>query len=234
MPHLTVEDWGLIPYKEAWDRQELYFSELLNQKLSNRRAGIVEPLNSYLFFCEHPHVITMGKTGSLDHLVNGESVLAQKNIDFFKINRGGDVTYHGPGQVVGYLVFDISSLYEDLHRFIRDIEGCVIRTLATYGLKGERYSGYTGVWLDSALPQARKMCAIGIRTSQWISMHGFALNVNTDLDYFQNIVPCGIKDKAVTSLAKELKRNLPLQEVKNTLRQEFEKFYAENLIKSPL
>ncbi len=229
MTRLIVEDWGLIPYQAAWERQDVYFNRLLTQKIEKRKAGLSLPLPSYLVFCEHPHVITMGKSGADSHLVRSEAELKTLNIDFYRINRGGDVTYHGPGQVVGYLIFDIESLYQDLHRFLRDIEDCIMQLLQSYHLVGERLAGYTGVWLDAQKQNARKICAIGIRASQWISMHGFALNVNTDLSFFGTIVPCGIKDKAVTSLAAELGQRIDEQEVKGELSHIFQDFYAANL-----
>src|SRR5690606_1644012 len=213
--------WGLTDYQEAWNRQESLFESIVQQKLRNRQQGTSEPTSNYLIFTEHPHVYTLGKSGKPEHLLLDEDGLREKEASYHRINRGGDITYHGPGQIVGYPILDLDNFFTDIHLYLRTLEEAIIQLLADYGLKGERYEGFTGVWLDVENPlRARKICAMGVRASRWVTMHGFALNVNTDLSYFGNIVPCGIDDRGVTSLQQEL-GGLPLdlEEVKNKLRQ---------------
>lgn len=218
-------DLGLIDYKEGWDFQEKKFAEVVDSKLANR--DVPEPEQkatpNFLLFCEHPHVFTLGKSGTEENLLADSAMLNEKHAVFYKINRGGDITYHGPGQLVGYPILDLDNFFTDIHKYLRLLEEVIIRTLAEYGLKGERYPGYTGVWLDPENPyKARKICAMGVRSSRWVTMHGWGFNVNTDLSYFSHIVPCGINDKAVTSLQKELGREVPMEEVKEKLRKNFE------------
>ena len=172
-----------------------------------------------MIFCEHPHVFTLGKSGHLSHLLVNEEQLASKGASFYKINRGGDITYHGPGQLVGYPIFDLENFFTDIHKYLRFLEEAVILTLAEYGIVGGRITGSTGVWLDWENPKARKICALGVRSSRWVTMHGFAFNVNSDLDYFSNIIPCGITDKAVTSLQKELGRWVEMAEVQQKVKK---------------
>ena len=209
-------DLGLIDYQEGWDRQEKLFAEIVDIKIKNRG---IEPEQqeitpNYLLFCQHPHVYTLGKSGKIDHLLLNEEGLEQKDAKFYKINRGGDITYHGPGQLVGYPIFDLENFFTDIHRYMRFLEEAIILTLAEYGIEAGRIEGLTGVWLDHLQQQnPRKICAMGVKSSRWVTMHGFALNVNTDLNYFQNIVPCGIDDKAVTSLSTELGRLIDISEV---------------------
>jgi lipoyl(octanoyl) transferase len=222
-------DLGLIDYKEAWEKQEQLFNTITAAKISNRDApaGNQQPTTSYLLFCEHPHVYTLGKSGSEAHLLLNEGGLKEKNATYYKINRGGDITYHGPGQLVGYPILDLDNFFTDIHKYLRCLEEVIILTLGDYGLKGDRYPGYTGVWLDAADPiRARKICAMGVRTSRWVTMHGFAFNVSCDLSYFNNIIPCGINDKQVTSLAKELGREVEPEEVKKKVKRYFEKVFG--------
>jgi lipoyl(octanoyl) transferase len=222
------QDWALTDYKEAWDRQEAIFGQTVDLKTKIRNRKITsegdeyseedELTPNYLVFCEHPHVYTLGKSGKPEHLLLDENGLKEKNAVFYPINRGGDITYHGPGQIVGYPILDLDNFFTDIHLYLRTLEEAVILTMAQYGLKGERYPGYTGVWLDPENENARKICALGVRCSRWVTMHGFAFNVNTDLDYFNNIVPCGIDDKAVTSMQKELGKEADIEDIKKNLR----------------
>ncbi|SFF46014.1 lipoyl(octanoyl) transferase LipB [Thermoflexibacter ruber] len=219
--HQTIfQHWGIIPYKEAWEKQESLFQKVIAQKVSNRQKLESEqiPTTNYLIFCEHSHVYTLGKSGDEQNLLLSEAVLKERNIDYFHTNRGGDITYHGFGQIVGYPIFDLDNFFTDIGKYLRTIEEAVILTLAEYGVTAGRIEKLTGVWIDfEEQKNPRKICAIGVRASRWVTMHGFALNINTDLDYFKNIVPCGIADKAVTSLAQELGREVSLREVENTL-----------------
>lgn len=217
-------DLGLIDYKEAWDYQEKIFDGIVQTKVNNRTLPISEqiPTNNFLIFCEHPHVYTLGKSGHESNLLVNEQELKEKNATYYKINRGGDITYHGPGQVVGYPILDLDNFFTDIHKYLRYLEEMVILTLAEYGIDAGRSTGETGVWIDAENPQkARKICAMGVRASRWVTMHGFALNVNADLNYFGNIIPCGIVDKAVTSMDKELGQKVDEQEVKKKLEKHF-------------
>ena len=201
---VNIQDLGLKDYKEAWDYQEALFKDTIDIKIKNRResAGLITP--NHLLFVSHPHVYTLGKSGDMSNLLLSEAQLESKGATFYKINRGGDITYHGPGQVVGYPILDLENFFTDIHKFLRFLEDTIILTLEEYGLKAERSPGETGVWLDVGTPFVRKICAMGVRASRWVTMHGFALNVNADLGYFDNIIPCGIRGKAVTSLHVEL------------------------------
>lgn len=216
---VVVEDWGQTAYQEAWDRQEALFAEIVEQKTENRRQGTQHPTNNYLIFTEHPHVYTLGKSGKPENLLLDEQGLKERHASYHRINRGGDITYHGPGQIVGYPILDLDNFFTDIHLYLRKLEEAIILVLADYGLKAERYPGFTGVWLEAADPvRARKICAMGVRASRWVTMHGFALNVNTDLSYFGNIVPCGIDDRGVTSLQRELGGTaVDLDEVKSKI-----------------
>ena len=219
--NVIFKDLGLIDYKEAWDYQTKYFENTVDLKIKNRKEtdqSKIETTKNYLFFCEHPHVYTLGKSGSEDNLLIGEAILKQKGATYYKINRGGDITYHGPGQLVGYPILDLDHFFTDIHQYLRYLEEAVILTLAEYNITAGRVKGQTGVWIDEDLPTARKICALGVKTSRWVTLHGFALNVNTDLEYFNNIVPCGITDKAVTSIEKELGRVIDMDEVKGKLK----------------
>lgn len=214
-------DLGLIDYQEAWDYQEKLFDETVQLKIQNRKnEGISEPItpNNYLLFCEHPHVYTLGKSGSKENLLLNDDELKEKEATYYKINRGGDITYHGPGQIVGYPILDLDQFFTDIHLYLRTLEEAIILTLAEYGIRGDRYPGYTGVWLDPETDNARKICAMGVRCSRWVTMHGFAFNVNADMEMFKNIIPCGIDDKAVTSMQQELGIKLDMEEVKGKLK----------------
>lgn len=213
------EDWGLLDYQEAWDRQEALFAEVVAQKTRNRVEGTTLPTTNHLIFTEHPHVYTLGKSGKPENLLLDERELMEKQAAFYKINRGGDITYHGPGQLVGYPILDLDNFFTDIHLYLRTLEEAVIRTLADYGIAAGRYPGYTGVWLDADNDRARKICALGVRASRWVTMHGFAFNVNTDLGYFGNIVPCGIDDKDVTSMQRELGTPQDINAVKARLKE---------------
>lgn len=224
MQTVRVEDLGKIDYKQAWDYQEKLFNEVVNTKIHNRTlpADQQQPTSSYLLFCEHPHVYTLGNSGKEEHLLVNEQQLKEKDASYYKINRGGDITYHGPGQIVGYPILDLDNFFTDIHKYLRYLEEMVIRTLAEYEIVAGRSAGETGVWLDAEDPsKARKICAMGVRASRWVTMHGFALNVNADLNYFGNIIPCGIVDKAVTSLDKELGHSVDEAKVKEKLKKHF-------------
>lgn len=201
---VKVTDLGTKDFKETWDLQEELFQGILDTKIKNRRENSQLETPNYFLFVEHPHVYTLGKSGNLENLLLNEIQLKAKNASFYKINRGGDITYHGPGQIVGYPILDLDNFFTDIHKYLRFLEEVIILTLEEYGLNAERSPGETGVWLGVGTPFARKICAMGVRASRWVTMHGFALNVNADLGYFDNIIPCGIKGKAVTSLNVEL------------------------------
>ena len=219
---LQLQDLGLKDYKETWEYQESLFAAIIDIKIKNRREALGAQTPNHFLFVEHPHVYTLGKSGDLDNLLIPQDKLAAIDATFYKINRGGDITYHGPGQVVGYPILDLENFFTDIHKYLRLLEEMVILTLAQYGIKAERSEGETGVWLDPGTPFARKICAMGVRASRWVTMHGFALNVNTDLGYFDHMIPCGIKDKAVTSMNLELGlKQVSTQEVKTSLLKHF-------------
>lgn len=201
---VQLQDLGLKDYNETWQYQEELFKEIVDLKIGNRREETDFQTPNHFLFVEHPHVYTLGKSGDLTNLLLSEKQLEAKGAKFYKINRGGDITYHGPGQIVGYPILDLENFFTDIHKYLRYLEEAIILTLADYGLKSTRSEGETGVWLDVGTPFARKICAMGVRASRWVTMHGFALNVNVDLGYFDNIIPCGIRGKAVTSLNVEL------------------------------
>lgn len=230
---ITFRHLGKMPYGEAWELQEKYLADNLEIKKRNRdrelgqRNDSTEHTNSYFFLVEHPPVFTLGKSGHMENLLVNNQYLKERGIEFYKTNRGGDITYHGPGQVVGYPILDLENLKPDIVLYMRNLEEVIIRVLEEYGLKGERSPGETGVWLDPDKPMfARKLCAMGVRTSRWITMHGFALNVNTDLNYFQMIVPCGIQNKQVSSLQKELGREVNIQEVEDKIKKHFKEVFG--------
>ena len=229
---IIVKDLGHKDYKETWDYQESLFEEIVELKRKNRAENTDLPTPNYFLFVEHPHVYTLGKSGHIENLLIDEAALAKKGASFYKINRGGDITYHGPGQIVGYPIIDLENFFTDIHKYLRSLEEVIIRTLADYGIKGERSEGETGVWLDVGTPFARKICAMGVRASRWVTMHGFALNVNTDLGYFDNIIPCGIRGKAVTSLNVELsKEKIDTEEVKRYILKHFEEIFGVSIKK---
>ena len=220
MKNVKVCDLGLTNYKKAWRLQEILNARLANRKLAIRRNPdlSIHLNNHYLLFCEHPLVYTLGKSGKMENLLLNETELQEKSIDFYKINRGGDITHHGPGQLVMYPILDLEEFFTDIHKYLRFLEEAVIRTLAEYGVIAGRYEGYTGVWIEPGNEEkARKICAMGIRCTRWITMHGIALNLNNDLNYFNHIVPCGIDDKAVTSLEKEIGKKVNIEDVQQKL-----------------
>jgi len=236
---VTVLDWGLIDYKEAWDKQEALFADTVKIKIELRQkqvaAGDVEDDDdtltpNYLIFCQHPHVYTLGKSGKPEHLLLDENGLKEKNAAYYPINRGGDITYHGPGQLVCYPIIDLDNFFTDIHLYLRTLEEAIILTLADYGLKAGRYPGYTGVWFDADNENARKICALGVRCSRWVTMHGLAFNINTNLDYFKNIIPCGIDDKAVTSMQQELGRAVDFNEVQKILQHHISVLFDMELV----
>jgi lipoyl(octanoyl) transferase len=236
---VIFQDWGLIDYKEAWDKQETLFAETVNLKIDirNHRAVIegdeyeeVTQTPNYLIFCEHPHVYTLGKSGKPEHLLLDENGLKEKNAAYYLINRGGDITYHGPGQIVCYPILDLDNFFTDIHQYLRMLEEAVILTLADYGLKAGRCPGYTGVWFDADNDRARKICALGVRCSRWVTMHGLAFNINTNLDYFKNIVPCGIDDKDVTSMQRELGYEVDINEVKKILKHHISVLFSMEIL----
>ena len=228
-----VQDLGLIDYKKAWDYQEYLFQKIIHEKLLNRDRPYeerTETLN-YLLFCQHPHVYTLGKSGDANNLLINKDELKKRGASFHHINRGGDITYHGPGQIVGYPIIDLDNFTTDIHKYLRSLEESIIITLEEFGIIGGRIPGLTGVWLDAEhKAKARKICAIGVKTSRWVTMHGFALNVNTDLNYFNYIVPCGIDDKAVTSISKELKGDVEISSVEEKIKQNMEKVFEMELV----
>jgi len=225
---------GLIDYKEAWDYQENLFQEIVTIKENNRKAEIKEPTPNYLIFCEHPHVYTIGKSGKSENMLISDEFLESKGATLYKINRGGDITYHGPGQIVGYPILDLNNFGVSIKDYIFNLEEVIINTLKHYNIDAARSDGATGVWLDTDNPvKARKISAIGVRTSHWVSMHGFAFNINTDLDYFGYIVPCGIQGKGVTSLQKELGRPVEIHEVHKILKAEFSQVFKMEFVLKP-
>ncbi len=231
-PVVSFKDLGHAPYKETWDFQEELFERNVQRKLQNRLEGKAdgEGTEDVLLFVEHPHVYTLGKSGDAFHLLVSEEKLKEIGATYYPINRGGDITYHGPGQIVGYPLLDLEHFFTDIHKYMRCLEEAIIRTIAHYGITGGRIDGLTGVWLDIDDPKkARKIAALGVKCSRWLTMHGFAFNVNTDLNYFNYIVPCGITDKTVTSLSKELGREMDMEEVKRILLQELAEVFQFEL-----
>ena len=229
---VRFEDLGLIDYKQCWKYQEKLFAEIVETKRKNRRENLNNVTPNYLLFCEHPHVYTLGKSGDKSNLLVNEESLKNRGATFYKINRGGDITYHGPGQIVGYPILDLDNFFTDIHKYLRLLEEAIILTLKEYGLEAERSEGETGVWFDVGTPKARKICAFGVKTSRWVTMHGFAFNVNSDLSYFENIIPCGIADKKVTSLKKELGKELDLEDVKKRMLIHIAKLFEMTLTDS--
>jgi len=219
---VELQDLGYKDYKQTWDYQEKLFKGILDTKIKNRREELNLETKNYFLFVEHPHVYTLGKSGDMSNLLVDEKQLAEKDATFYKVNRGGDITYHGPGQIVGYPILDLDNFFTDIHKYLRFLEEMIILTLDEYGLKVERSPGETGVWLDVGTPFARKICAMGVRASRWVTMHGFALNVNANLGYFDLMIPCGIRGKAVTSLNVELgQAKVDEAEVKEKLLKHF-------------
>ncbi|MBE7177216.1 MAG: lipoyl(octanoyl) transferase LipB [Mucilaginibacter polytrichastri] len=235
-----VHNWGLVDYREAWDRQEAIFSEMVAEKTARRTQVLagdddaqktgVKTTPHHLIFCEHPHVYTLGKSGKPEHLLLDEAGLERVGARYYPINRGGDITYHGPGQLVCYPILDLDEFFTDIHLYLRTLEEAVILTMADFGLKGERSAGFTGVWMEPGTPNARKICAMGVRCSRWVTMHGLALNVNADLRYFKNIVPCGLEITNVTSFEAELGRPADFQLVQKILQQHISVLFGMELL----
>lgn len=220
---IKYEDLGIIDYQDAWDYQDKLMKEILDIKVKNRtlsQENLIETPN-YFLFVEHPHIYTLGKSGNEANILINSHQLEEINAGFIKTNRGGDITYHGYGQIVGYPILDLENFFTDIHLYMRNLEEVIILTMSDYGLRGERSKGETGVWLDVGKPYARKICAMGVKASRWVTMHGFAFNINTDMKYFEYIIPCGIRDKQVTSMQRELEQEIPLEEVKNKVKQYF-------------
>jgi lipoyl(octanoyl) transferase len=236
MNTIYFRDLGVVEYGDAWQLQESLMKEGLDAKAAWYNTAQVErpskvATNNYLLFCNHPHVYTLGKSGHMENLLLNDSRLKELNVSFYKTNRGGDITYHGPGQIVGYPILDLELFFTDLGKYMRSLEEVIIRTIAHYGVKGDRLPGATGVWIEPDNPsKARKICAMGVRCSRWITIHGFALNVNTDLRYFDYIVPCGISDKGVTSLQKETGAPINEEELKDILKKEFAAVFEATIV----
>ena len=230
---VLFKDLGLMDYKACWDYQESLFNESISQKISNRNLEPEQHIltKNHLLFVEHPHVYTLGKSGDVSHLLINDHQLEEKQATYYKINRGGDITYHGPGQLVGYPILDLDHFFTDIHKYLRLLEETIILTLDEYGIKAGRSKGETGVWLDEDnVFKSRKICAMGVRCSRWVTMHGWGFNVNSNLDYFNNIIPCGIQDKAVTSLNKELGQAVDMTEIKEKLKKHFSSLFECELI----
>lgn len=228
---ISFQDLGFKNYKDTWDLQEELFQKTIDIKIKNRREQLNLSTPNHLLFVEHPHVYTLGKSGDLSNLLLSESQLKSRGATFYKTNRGGDITYHGPGQIVGYPILDLENFFTDIHKYLRLLEETIILTLADYGISSSRSEGETGVWLDVNGPFARKICALGVRSSRWVTMHGFALNINADLGYFDNIIPCGIRGKSVTSLNVELgKDKVEEREVKEKLKSHFSTLFEAELV----
>ena len=228
---VELEDLGLIDYKKCWDYQTKLFDATVQLKIQNRKF----PDNSistknHLIFCEHPHVYTLGKSGDLKNLLIDGQKRKEKKISFYKINRGGDITYHGPGQLVVYPILDLDYFFSDIHKYLRLLEEAVILTLQDYGVFGQRLEGFTGVWVDDKKETPRKICAIGVKCSRWVTMHGIGFNINSNLDYFKHIVPCGIEDKSVTSLQKETNQEIDMEELKLRFKKNFKNLFGINWI----
>lgn len=233
MKEVRFQDIGNVEYGEAWATQEELLKnaiEIKTARINGDEIALKENINNHLLLCEHPHVYTLGKSGHMENLLVNNQQLKELGVSFYKTNRGGDITYHGPGQIVGYPVLDLEQFFTDLGKYMRNLEQVIINTVNHYGITAGRLSGATGVWIDENDPaKARKICAMGVKASRWVTIHGFALNVNTDLSFFNHIVPCGITDKAVTSLAKELGHSVDIQEVKDVIRKEFAKVFEVQL-----
>jgi len=232
MEKIFLQDLGFKAYQETWDYQTELLQKTVTIKFNNRKNDTQQLTENHFLFVEHPPVYTLGKTGDMSNLLLNEKQLKERNITFYKINRGGDITFHGPGQIVGYPILDLENFFTDIHKYLRLLEETIILTIAEYGLKGTRSEGETGVWLDVGTPFARKICALGVRASRWVTMHGFALNVNTNLGYFDHIIPCGIKGKAVTSMQAELNKEILLSEVKEKIKKHFCNLFEAEFVKA--
>ena len=225
------KDLGNYPYKKTWEYQETLLNRIVAQKKEKQKKNENLLTSNYFLYVEHPPVYTLGRSGNINNLLINNQQLKQKDIEFVRTNRGGDITFHGKGQIVGYPILDLENFWKDIHKYLRNLEEMVILTLKEYGIKGERSKGETGVWIDCNTPFVRKICAIGVRSSRWVTMHGFAFNINTNLKYFDYIIPCGITGKAITSLQKELKKTIPMSEVKKKLNKYFENLFNIELVR---
>lgn len=228
--NIEVYELGLMDYEKVLKIQTELFNKIIDQKLKNRRERTKNKTNNYLLFVEHPNVYTLGKSGDINNLLLSKEDLTKKDIQFFNTNRGGDITCHGPGQIVCYPILDLDNFFSDIHKYLRFLEEVVIKTLMEFNIKGERSLKETGVWINPKLNDARKICALGVKASRWVTMHGFALNVNNDLSYFDNIIPCGINNKSVTSVSKELRKSIDKFEIINSLKKNFSNVFSASLI----
>jgi lipoyl(octanoyl) transferase len=228
--NIEVYELGLMDYEKVLKIQTELFNKIIDQKLKNRREKTKNKTNNYLLFVEHPNVYTLGKSGDINNLLLSKEDLTKKDIQFFNTNRGGDITCHGPGQIVCYPILDLDNFFSDIHKYLRFLEEVVIKTLMEFNIKGERSLKETGVWINPKLNDARKICALGVKASRWVTMHGFALNVNNDLSYFDNIIPCGINNKSVTSVSKELRKSIDKYEIINSLKKNFSNVFSASLI----
>ncbi len=230
MPEVIFKQLGLIDYKEAWDFQEKIFQNTIDEKIRIRNGENELITKNYLLFCQHPHVFTLGKSGSMDNLLLNEEGLDENKANFYKINRGGDITYHGPGQLVAYPILDLDHFFSDIHKYLRFLEQAVIDTLLVYNIESSRVEGLTGVWIEGNTPRARKICALGVKSSRWVTMHGIGFNINSDLSYFSHIIPCGIEGKAVTSMKQELGFDLNFDEVSQVLKEKLATQFEFNYV----
>ncbi|MEL0183053.1 MAG: lipoyl(octanoyl) transferase LipB [Bacteroidota bacterium] len=228
--NIEVYELGLMDYEKVLKIQTELFNKIIDQKLKNRREKTKNKTNNYLLFVEHPNVYTLGKSGDINNLLLSKEDLTKKDIQFFNTNRGGDITCHGPGQIVCYPILDLDNFFSDIHKYLRFLEEVVIKTLMEFNIKGERSLKETGVWINPKHNDARKICALGVKASRWVTMHGFALNVNNDLSYFDNIIPCGINNKSVTSVSKELRKSIDKCEIINSLKKNFSNVFSASLI----
>ena len=228
--NVKYKSLGLINYEESWKKQESIFNKIIDTKIKNRNLQKEIKTDNYILTCSHPHVYTLGKSGDEKNLLIDKNIIEKENLEFFKINRGGDITYHGPGQIVIYPILDLENFFTDIHKYLRSLEEAVILTLKDYNIESGRIKDYTGVWIDIKSDNPRKICALGVKTSRWVTMHGLALNVNTDLNFFKNIIPCGINDKEVTSISKEVGQVIKIKDVEKKLLNNLSKVFEFKLI----
>ena len=228
--NVKYKSLGLINYKESWKKQESIFNKIIDTKIKNRNLQKEIKTDNYILSCSHPHVYTLGKSGNEKNLLIDKNIIEKENLEFFKINRGGDITYHGPGQIVIYPILDLENFFTDIHKYLRSLEEAVILTLKEYNIESGRIKNYTGVWIDIESDTPRKICALGVKTSRWVTMHGLALNVNTDLNFFKNIIPCGINDKEVTSISKEVGQVIKIKDVEKKLLNNLSKVFEFKIL----
>ena len=228
--NVKYKSLGLINYKESWKKQESIFNKIIDTKIKNRNLRKEIKTDNYILSCSHPHVYTLGKSGNEKNLLIDKNIIEKENLEFFKINRGGDITYHGPGQIVIYPILDLENFFTDIHKYLRSLEEAVILTLKEYNIESGRIKNYTGVWIDIESDTPRKICALGVKTSRWVTMHGLALNVNTDLNFFKNIIPCGINDKEVTSISKEVGQVIKIKDVEKKLLNNLSKVFEFKIL----